>query len=326
MFFFFFDPDNPEEVSTDEYKEKIADFREKKAEIDAEIDRIGGEEKPEDKEARAAYDENSKKLLELSDESCKLEADINKMEEIIQSRRSFKKSLFLKNIKALMAKTGVKIGQIEHEAQVSPGYLSRIGKEGSTSDPSLEFVITAADLLDVSVDYLLNGDAEAMTETDNYLAKFFTKVLNDTVSDKILWDREENDENRVISYEFPEDVKGLGILFNTKQEEDGVRVYYESSYGSRVHLSRDNDSFSVSIPDTEGKLYVTACIYPGTDEIFYEVYMVIKDNKNPLCSTYSARKEIKDIVKKIYEEIIKSSNRVHFSESVLGIMQSYLGK
>lgn len=71
---------------------------------------------------------------------------------------------------------------------------------------------------------------------------------------------------------------------------------------------------------------MTACIYPGKDEIFYEVYMVIKDSKNPLCSTYSARKEIKDIVKKIYEEIIKSSNRVHFSESVLGIMQNYLGK
>lgn len=326
MYFFFFDPDNPEEVSTEEYKGKVADFRAKKAEIDAEIDRIGGEEKPEDTETRADYDEDSKKLLELSNESCKLEADINKMEEIIQSRRTFKKSLFMKNIKALMAKTGVKIGQIEHEAQVSPGYLSRISKEGSTSDPSLEFVITAADLLDVSVDYLLYGDAEAMTETDNYLTKFFTKVLNDTISDKILWDREENDENRVISYEFPEDVKGLGILYNTKQEEDGVRVYYESSYGSRVHLSRDNDSFSVSIPGTKGKLYVTACIYPGTDEIFYEAYLVVQDTKNPLCSTYSSCKEVKNIVEKIYEEIIKSTNRVHFSESVLGIMQSYLGK
>ena len=268
----------------------------------------------------------SAKQTESSNESHKTEPEASKEELIVQGTKTFNKPLFMKNIKALMTKTGVKIGQIEHEAQVSPGYLSRISKEGSTSDPSLEFVITAADLLDVSVDYLLNGDAETMTETENYLAKFFTKVLNDTISDRLLWDREENEEDRVISYEFPEEVKELCILYNTKQIEEGVKVYYESSYGSRIHLSRDNDSFSVSIPDTEGKLYVTACKYPGTDEIIYEAYMVVKDTKNPLCSTYSACKVVKSIVEKIYEEIIKSSNRVHFSEPVLGIMQNYLGK
>ena len=222
----------------DEIQNLFADFDE-----DFEFEFNLNHEKNEKKE--------SAKQTESSNESHKTEPEASKEGLIVQGTKTFNKPLFMKNIKALMTKTGVKIGQIEHEAQVSPGYLSRISKEGNTSDPSLEFAITAADLLDVSVDYLLNGDAEAMTETDNYLAKFFTKVLNDTISDRILWDREENEENRVISYEFPEDVKGLGVLYNTKQEEDGVRVYYESGYGSRVHLSRDNDSFSVSIPGTE---------------------------------------------------------------------------
>ena len=56
-----------------------------------------------------------------------------------------------------MKDKGIKIGQIESDAQVQPGYLSRIEKNPGKTTPSLEFVYTASKELDTSIDFLVDG-------------------------------------------------------------------------------------------------------------------------------------------------------------------------
>jgi len=110
---------------------------------------------------------------------------------LLVGKHNFDKSLCFSNIRYLLKQNSeVKIGQIEKEAGIRPGYLSRLEKEGNTSEPSVEFIVTAAKLLKVSVDSIINVDLAGLTPTEQYLSKFFDKLMNDTLKDKLEWNRE----------------------------------------------------------------------------------------------------------------------------------------
>lgn len=105
--------------------------------------------------------------------------------------KNFNKSRCFENIRFLLKeKTDVKIGQIEKEAGVSLGYMSRMEKPGNTSEPSTEFIVTAAKLLKVSIDTLISVDLVGLTPTEQYLVNFFDKLKSDTLQDRLDWNRE----------------------------------------------------------------------------------------------------------------------------------------
>ena len=103
----------------------------------------------------------------------------------------FDKTVCFSNIRELLrTRTDVKIGQVEKEAGVSAGYMSRLEKEGNTADPSMEFIVTAANLLGVSIDTLISINLMELTPTEQYISKFFDKLKSDTLEDKLDWVRE----------------------------------------------------------------------------------------------------------------------------------------
>lgn len=105
--------------------------------------------------------------------------------------KNFDKTICFSNIRELLrTKTDVKIGQIEKEAGVSPGYMSRLEKEGSTAEPSVEFVVTAANLLGVSIDTLISINLMELTPTEQYISRFFDKLKADTLDEKLDWIKE----------------------------------------------------------------------------------------------------------------------------------------
>lgn len=111
-----------------------------------------------------------------------------------QCAKNFDKYRCFSNIRELMKDRDVKIGQIEREAGCQPGYMSRLEKPNNNSEPSVEFVVTAAKLLGVSIDTLLTTDLASITPTEKYLLTFFDKLQKDTTLDKIEWNRETADE------------------------------------------------------------------------------------------------------------------------------------
>lgn len=113
------------------------------------------------------------------------------LEELLTERKNFNKALCFANIRELLRQNpDVKIGQIEKEAGIRLGYLSRLEKEGNTSEPSIEFIMTAAKLLKVSLDTLVSVNLTGLTPTEQYIVSFFDKLKADTLEDKLDWGRE----------------------------------------------------------------------------------------------------------------------------------------
>ena len=102
---------------------------------------------------------------------------------------SLNKELMLDNIYYRLQELDMKIGELEAEADVSPGYISRTSKD-ENSRPGIDFVIKAAHALQVSVDTLLNVRLSELTPTEKYLFKFLEKLKRYTSEDKLAWNRE----------------------------------------------------------------------------------------------------------------------------------------
>lgn len=133
---------------------------------------------------------------------------LTKLEELYCERRNFDKKLCFSNIRELLKKNPeVKIGQIEKEAGIRLGYMARLEKEDNTAEPSMEFILTAAKLLKVSVDVLVSIDLKGLTPTEKYLADFFDKLKEDTLNDRLDWQIETvydlNNNNQDILEEHP---------------------------------------------------------------------------------------------------------------------------
>ncbi len=75
---------------------------------------------------------------------------LTQLEALLGEYKNFNKTLCFSNIRELLRQhPEVKIGQIEKEAGIRLGYMSRLEKEGNTAEPSMEFIVTAAKLLKV---------------------------------------------------------------------------------------------------------------------------------------------------------------------------------
>ena len=100
----------------------------------------------------------------------------------------FNKNLLLDNIVYLVKERNLKIGEVETQAGVSPGYISR-NRDGNTK-PGIEFIINIANVLNIGIDTLLFVDLSALTPTEKYLIGFLKKLNKDTSEDKLNWNIE----------------------------------------------------------------------------------------------------------------------------------------
>ena len=117
------------------------------------------------------------------------------LDRIRAENRNFNKTLCFSNIRELIKENpDVKIGQIESAAGIRLGYMSRLEKGDNAAEPSVEFIVTAAKLLNVSVDTLISVDLANLTPTEKYLVNFVEKLKSDTVADKLNWNVETKNE------------------------------------------------------------------------------------------------------------------------------------
>lgn len=173
---------------------------------------------------------------------------ISALQKLLEDYKNFDKKVCFSNIRELLSKNNdVKIGQIEREAGVRLGYMSRLEKEGNTAEPSMEFIVSAAKLLHVSIDTLISVNLTDLTPTEQYIAKFFDKLKEDTLSDKLDWVRENAVAlNNLASPKFGGIVHPL-FDEETFYEENGsdypdgvIRMVFNSkSFGSSTVISDD---------------------------------------------------------------------------------------
>ena len=106
----------------------------------------------------------------------------------------YDRKLLLSNISVLRERNGVKTGDLESNANVSPGYFSRLNKEESKASPSIEVICAVAENLGVTVDDLLMVDYSKLTPTQEYVISFMNKLITDTKEDRVYWNVETADD------------------------------------------------------------------------------------------------------------------------------------
>ena len=101
----------------------------------------------------------------------------------------FNKKLMMDNISVLLKRKVMKIGELESQANVSAGYLSRLAKD-ENSKPSVELITKIAGILGVSMDVLLGCNLSSQNPTEQYLFDFLQKLNKDTLENKLDWHKE----------------------------------------------------------------------------------------------------------------------------------------
>lgn len=106
--------------------------------------------------------------------------------------KEFNKQRLYDNIEHLLKIRDIGVGDFETRAGVSTGYMAR-NKKDEKSKPGIEFIMAAAEILGVSMDALLNISLKELTPTEQYLLDFLSKLEDDTLGDKLAWNRESAD-------------------------------------------------------------------------------------------------------------------------------------
>ena len=180
----------------------------------------------------------------LSDE---LDVKRQEEEELIREmerKRCFDKYAVLRNIRELLKTSDIKLGQIEKNAGYNAGYMSRLEKAENSTDPTLEFVISAARDLNVSVDYLIHAEVSSMSSTQQYTYQFLDRLKMDTIRGKLPWkvenySRKENSDTKVTHplFSLNRDYKDASLL--------SKYIFVSRSFGAETIT--DQDCYSVSI-------------------------------------------------------------------------------
>lgn len=122
----------------------------------------------------------------------------------MKNNKHYDKKTCFENIRTLLKKNpNIKIGQIEKEAGLGLGYMSRLEKENNTTEPSLNFITTAAKMLGVSIDTLLFQNLSELTSTDDFLLKFLEKVIAETKNGTAVWIEEDIEKVNVVPLQNP---------------------------------------------------------------------------------------------------------------------------
>lgn len=252
--------------------------------------------------------------------------------------KNFDKYICFNNIRALLkVNSDVKIGMIEKEAGVRLGYMSRLEKPDNTSEPTVEFVATAAKMLDVSIDFLVSANIDEVTSTEEYVLKFLKNISDDAKSGKLYWHRQPCQRLNV-----PTDLySDFGSAMHPLQSPDDESMdcngnYHTASFYSRFYEEKKIDVIGniywANLEDAESDIYILPCAIYGDKECLnsqacYEIYLIAPDKSIiPLCNTLMACDLIKSAVKDLYMQIEVLASHVNIDNKARSVIDAYMKK
>ena len=230
-------------------------------------------------------------------------------------KKEFNKKLMLDNITYLLQNTNKKVGELETEAEVSIGYISRLSKDEKTK-PSIEFVVKVANSFNVSIDTLVNINLSECSSTEMYLISFLDKLIKDTKDNKLDWDKES--EDLLNRYELEYDINGPYVShpmlsYETFMEESECDypnevsrvIMMSDSFGCNTYIN--GDCFNLKLKN-ETKLYLMSIsknVYNSRElnKEAKELWIYTPTlGKSILCSTFR-NNNLSDMIENLYKEI-----------------------
>lgn len=325
---------------------QIAKLREEKTELEKRMTVIRGKAFVLKKEAEEASAEVKKYELLLESAHAKaeldklqselkcIEAELAKLDPVEATSHNFDKYRCFDNIRELMKKCDIRIGQIETEAHCQPGYMSRLDKPTSNTDPSVEFLVTAAKVLGTNLEILVNGNLAAMTPTEEYLMSLMENLINDTKADKVCWEKETEQKLAHIDFDFRDGSTSHPLfemyteVFDEYPEPAGTK--YDSRFTPNTEISPAGNCYNAYLPNSGSRIYIMSLLDSDEIEFFYEVYLVDADidgnyTVDPICSTRETCEPIGKMVDALYKQIEVSSSHVHLNTRARAALEMYMG-
>lgn len=320
-------------------------LQERKAEIEERIAVLESESTQHRKQQQNTKIK-AEKLEEMSEESkCNeeisaLKEELSHIDYALASFKRFNRERCLENIDFLLAQKDVKLGALETESGNHPGYLSRMKSGKSSSDPSIEFLMTASEQLEVPLDMLVSSRLSEMSATEKFILDFLKKVVADTQEDKIDWVREtvaeleklevENDMQGYLSVSHP--------IFEVQEDrtEDEYHCYpvYNSLFYRNCGVKVCNNCYHSKLVPTDQWLYIMECS-KGDERLvwkndrFFEFYIVSYDRygnatTKKVCNTLEVSSPVCATINTLVKSIITSMSRVHIEDDVKDAIDSYM--
>lgn len=105
----------------------------------------------------------------------------------------------INNIKHFVNLKDMKLGDFETKAGVRVGYLASINNNSSCTVPSTMFLKTASEILDVSIDNLINKDLTQLSKDEILIANFIEKLRSRSFKGLVSWKKQSlNDINKIV--------------------------------------------------------------------------------------------------------------------------------
>ena len=283
---------------------------------------------------------NIKSIDELNDEILLLKQQLVNIEKELYKLKRFDRERCLSNIDYLLAQSDKKLGALERESGNNPGYLSRMKSGKSPSDPSIEFLMTASDELNVPLEMLVSSRLSEMSATEVYILDFLKKVYEDTKQDNIVWERESIAELENIEVQFDSNghpyVDHPLYTYEEGNLPDGTYsavAKYNSLFFKDCGVKPCSNCYHAKLLPTEQEIYIMDC-KKGDDRLiwksdrFFELYIVTWNLWNgtarKLCNVLEVSSPIVSMINTLGKAIIMSMTHVHIDEEVKGAIDSYM--
>ena len=277
-----------------------------------------------------------------------IEARIEDIKTIIEQGKAsesrhkhYDKYLAFRNIRELLKNTDIKLGQIEKEAGCQAGYMSRLEKTENATEPTVEFLVTAAQKLNVSLDDLLYVTISSLSSTEIYMIKFLEKLIRDTKADRLNWIKEPLYVFKEI--EKSDDGELYHPLFSKYQNHKGLKGIAVSEAGLPYIKTRSffpsktfgqmteviDDCYRLELKD-QTTLYVMSVGEIESDEqakgkAATEIWMHRKNGKpSCLCTDHEGKEIIIQLIFKLWLAVNQYDTRPKINKEHREAIDSFL--
>lgn len=252
-------------------------------------------------------------------------------------KMEFDKRRCMSAIYAIAKEKGVKIGDLEKEAGVSTGYLSKLNKEENTSSPSIELLVAAARVLGVTIDMLIYSEYEGLSSNEKYILKFMDKLVNDTLSGELQWEKETKKQLLNVECGFDGgDAYAGHPLFAAKElpvDGDG-RIHLEPRYCSRFFPDGETkvagDGYHAVLSPSDAEMYIMKVeneeSHMGIGYDQFEVYLIQRGSVKPLCCSDFVCGEVSRQIQNLYKVIVDADSNLGINDEVKGIIDLYMNE
>lgn len=236
----------------------------------------------------------------------------------------FDKKLCISNIYFLARKKGLKLGDMERQAGVSTGYISRLNKEDNSTIPGVDFVEAIARMLGVTVDALINYDYENLSPTEEYLITVIEKMTAQTRYSERLWERMSDrslraemldEEGHPVCPMFSWDTEKKKAMYVSAFDTSDVRIIGTCF---RSQMNEDTWAYLMLVGTAEQR---------DSADGFYELYLRKGMQISPVCCSGRNNQHViaKDM-KELYTAIVDTEYRPKIKMEVKQVLDAFLAE